>query len=684
MDSPDIYTITAALPYANGPLHIGHIAGCYLPADIYARYLRSIGKDVLFVCGSDEHGVPITIKAKKEGISPQDVVNRYHTLMNEAFQEFGISFDIYGRTSSPSHHQFSADFFHELHKSNVFIEEETEQLYDPEAKQFLADRYILGACPNCQNSDAYGDQCEKCGRSLDPTDLINPRSALTGAKPILKATKNWSLPLDQIQAEFLNAYVQSHEKDWKSNVYGQCKSWLQEGLRPRAMTRDLDWGVKVPIEGQDGKVLYVWFDAPLGYISATKEYFENQENPYQWERYWKKDEGLKQHLLHFIGKDNIVFHCLIFPAMLHAYNSTHKDAAPWLIAEQIPANEFLNLEGQKISTSRQWAVWLHEYLEDFQNRQDELRYYLNSIAPDTKDSDFTWAGYQLAVNSELVAILGNFVNRVWVLIHKFNEGKVPLVDKSSSPLIVGSQKMEEYHQFMMTFRFRDAQSLMMDLFRAGNKYLADTEPWHLVKTNPEEANRVLGYCLNYIADLLPIMDSILPFTALKIKTLFGEANPEDIQTDSKLSAPKHLFTPIQDEEIAKAQSKLKQEKTQNLIKESIPALNTQPSEINFEDFTKLELKVVEIIEAEKVEGTDKLMKILIDTGNGKETVVSGIAHQMAASDIVGKQVLWLSNLQPRKIKGILSKGMLLMASGAEGKLRLMIPEAKVESGSKVS
>lgn len=680
MKKPKRFTVTAALPYANGPLHIGHVAGCYLPADTYVRYLRSLGHDVFFVCGSDEHGVPITIKAQKQGVSPQAVVDQFHFQMKKAFTDFDIQFDFYGRTSSTDHHKFTADFFLTLYNNNQFIEEETDQYYDEHAKKFLADRYIIGTCPHCQNPDAYGDQCEKCGRSLDPSDLINPKSALTQTIPIKKKTKNWDLPLDRLQKTFLDDYIKSHQADWKPNVFGQCRSWLQEGLRPRAMTRDLDWGVKVPIEGVEGKVLYVWFDAPLGYISNTMTFFKSIGKPDEWLKYWKKDEQVDQQLIHFIGKDNIVFHCLIFPAMLHAWNKASSSQTPFLIPTQVPANEFLNLEGKKLSTSRNWAVWLHEYLEDFPGRTDELRYYLTSIAPDTKDSDFTWIGFQLAVNSELVSILGNYINRVWVLFHKYYQGIVPETTAPMSPdLMIHENEVGNFHQFMENYRFREALQWLMERFRQGNKYLAETQPWHLIKSNPEAAASVLVKNLRYLHQLLPFIKALLPRTHQKIWAMMGLYEGEEIQVGHVLCPPDLLFQPISEEEIQKAQGRLFSNDERKITDTTTAQPQVKPM-INYDDFVKLDLRLVTIISAIQVEGTDKLIKLEINTGTKVEIVVSGVAHQMKPEDLIGKQVLWLENLEPRKIRGILSKGMILMASDEQDNLSLLLPEQKMPNG----
>ena len=691
------YLITAALPYANGPVHIGHLAGCYLPADIFVRYLRLKGEDVKFISGSDEHGVPITIKAKKEGISPQQVVDKYHTLMKNAFNDFGISFDIYSRTSNKTHHQTSSDFFKYLFDKNIFTEETTEQFYDEEAKQFLADRYITGTCPKCGNHNAYGDQCENCGSSLNATDLINPKSALSGNMPVLKKTKNWFLPLDRYQDQ-LSSWIKSKKDSWKINVYGQCNSWLNDGLKPRAMTRDLDWGVKVPLPGADGKVLYVWFDAPIGYISATKELLVND-----WEKYWKKqpDEKDDAKLIHFIGKDNIVFHCLIFPTMLMAHGE-------YILPENVPANEFLNLEGEKISTSRNWAVWLHEYLQDFPGREDELRYVLTSIAPETKDSDFSWKDYQARVNNELVSILGNFVNRVIVLTHKFFNGKVPaqnsLTEIDLQLLKTANDKSKEAITYLESYRFRDALFEFMNIARAGNKYLTDTEPWKIYKDNPDRVAVILNVCLQFTASLALMSKPFLPrfaenaFSLLNIKDindLYKIGNKDLLPEGHSIQPARHLFSPINDEEIEKQLEKLSLSKMTNNAEnelnekqnDSSDALSLIPdikSETSFDDYLKLDLRVATILTAEKVEKADKLLKLTLDTGIDQRTVVSGIAQHYKPEDIIGKQVTLLANLAPRNIKGIESKGMILMASNEKGELSFISPADHFANGSTIS
>lgn len=670
--------VTAALPYANGPVHIGHLAGCYLPADIFVRYKRSKGEDVRFICGSDEHGVPITIKAKKEGITPQAVVDKYHKMMGDSFKEFGVSFDIYSRTSSQVHHQTASDFFKTLYDKKGFTEQVTEQYYDETAQQFLADRYIVGTCPKCSNPNAYGDQCEKCGTSLSPTELINPHSVLSGSKPILKQTKNWFLPLDKLQPK-IKAYLDQHT-DWKSNVYGQCKSWLDsgDGLQPRAMTRDLDWGVPVPVEGAEGKVLYVWFDAPIGYISATKELLPNE-----WEKYWKDKET---RLIHFIGKDNIVFHCIIFPAMLMEHGE-------FVLADNVPANEFLNLEGDKISTSRNWAVWLHEYLTDFKDKQDVLRYVLCSNAPETKDNDFTWKDFQTKNNSELVAILGNFVNRTLVLTHKYYNGEVPTANQYTKEDLLILEELASYpdkiSQSIEQFKFREALSEMMNLARLGNKYLADTEPWKLIKTDEERVKTIMNIALQITCNLSILSEPFLPFSSAK---LFQMLNISSLkwnaakQTNNMLSGHRInkeelMFNKIEDTEIQIQLDKLEASKQANLANK--PAEPAKP-ETSFDDFSKMDIRIGTILEAERVPKTDKLLKLKIDTGIDTRTVVSGIAEWYKPEEIIGTQVSILVNLAPRKIKGIESQGMILMAENSAGELSFVSPtKSNMNNGSSV-
>lgn len=667
------HTVTAALPYANGPVHIGHLAGCYLPADIYVRYLRLKGEDVKFICGSDEHGVPITIKAKKEGITPQQVVDKYHKLMGDAFAGFGISFDVYSRTSSKVHHETASEFFKTLYDKGVFKEEITEQYFDEKANQFLADRYIVGTCPKCANENAYGDQCEKCGSTLNATDLINPKSALSGEKPVLKKTKNWFLPLDTMQPQ-IEAFIDSH-KEWKSNVFGQCKSWLNAGLQPRAMTRDLDWGVKVPVEGAEGKVLYVWFDAPIGYISATKELFGNDD----WQKYWKDKETK---LVHFIGKDNIVFHCIIFPAMLMAEGS-------YILPENVPANEFLNLEGDKISTSRNWAVWLHEYLLEFKDKQDTLRYSLCANAPETKDNDFTWKDFQAKNNNELVAILGNFINRTLVLTHKYYNGKVPAaVEYTKGDILL----LEEISKFpdkiaasIENYRFREALSELMNLARLGNKYLADNEPWILIKTDEKRVQTIMNLSLQIAANLSVLMEPFLPFSSKRLNTMlnlnqglkWNDGKRTDLMlAGHQINEASLLFDKVEDDAIIAQVQKLADSKKAN--ETANKTIEPAKAETSFDDFSKMDIRVGTILEAERVPKTDKLLKLLIDTGIDTRTVVSGIAASYKPEDIIGQQVSVLVNLAPRKIKGIESQGMILMAENSAGDLSFVAP-IKVDS-----
>lgn len=670
--------VTAALPYANGPVHIGHIAGCYLPSDIYVRYLRSIGHDVKFVCGSDEHGVPITIKAKKEHITPQAVVDKYHKMMGDSFKEFGISFDIYARTSSKIHHETASEFFKVLYHKNGFTEEVTKQYFDETANQFLADRYITGTCPKCANPSAYGDQCERCGSTLNPTDLIDPKSSLSGNKPILRETKNWFLPLDKLQAQ-IKTYLDQHS-DWKSNVYGQCKSWLNsgDGLQPRAMTRDLDWGVPVPLAEAVGKVLYVWFDAPIGYISATKELLPNN-----WESYWKSKDS---RLIHFIGKDNIVFHCIIFPAMLMEHGE-------FILPDNVPANEFLNLEGEKISTSRNWAVWLHEYLLEFKNQQDVLRYTLCANAPETKDNDFTWKDFQTRNNSELVAIFGNFINRTLVLTHKYYNGKVPTASQYTKEdlnilesLIASPKKIAAAIE---NFKFREAINEWMNLARMGNKYLADNEPWKLINSNEERVKTILNVALQISCNLAILSEPFLPFTSLKLFNLLNLSplkwassnNSNNISDGHVINSPELLFAKIEDEQIQFQIEKLQQSKMQNELNKPIKEILPETS---FDAFSKMDIRTATILEAEAVPKTDKLLKLLLDTGIDKRTVVSGIAAYYKPNDIIGKKVCLLANLAPRKIKGIESKGMILMAENAKGELCFVSPiNDNFDNGSQV-
>jgi len=672
------YTVTSALPYANGPVHIGHLAGVYVPADIYVRYLRAQGEEVMFIGGSDEHGVPITIKARKEGCTPQDIVDRYHKIIKDSFAEFGISFDIYSRTSSKEHHETAAAYFEKLYKEGKFVEKTSMQYYDEEAHQFLADRYITGTCPHCGNEHAYGDQCEACGTSLNATDLINPKSALSGAKPVLKETKHWFLPLDQDETWLRQWILESHKDDWKTNVYGQCKSWIDAGLQPRAVTRDLDWGVKVPIEGADGKVLYVWFDAPIGYISFTKQLKGND-----WEKWWKSQDTK---LVHFIGKDNIVFHCIIFPSMLHADGS-------YILPDNVPANEFLNLEGDKISTSRNWAVWLHEYLKDFPGKQDVLRYTLCSNAPETKDNDFTWKDFQLKNNSELVAILGNFVNRTIVLTHKFFDGRVPKRTENGE-LKTENDVIRELATFperigrsIETYRFREALAEMMNLARLGNKYLTETEPWKLFKTDPERTATVLNLALQICANLAVLCAPFLPFTADKMHRMLNlqalgwrDAGRADILSEgTQLEKPELLFEKIEDAEIEAQVNKLLETKRQNELNAWQPT--TVKSTVAFDDFGKVDIRVGTVLECSKVPKADKLLQFKIDDGMGGRTIVSGIAKFYPEPEkLVGMQVCFIANFAPRKLKGVESQGMILSAEDKDGRLVLITPSQLVTAG----
>lgn len=668
--------VSAALIYANGPIHIGHLAGCYIPADIYVRYLRSKGEDVVFVSGTDEHGVPITLKARNEGVTPKEIVNRYYAVIQKSFKEFGINFDIYSRTSNQTHHETASDFFTTLYNKGVFDEKETEQYFDESANQFLADRYIVGTCPNCANENAYGDQCERCGTSLSPNELINPHSTLSGAKPIKKTTKNWYLPLDKLQPK-LDKYIGSHP-EWKANVFGQCKSWLKQGLQPRAMTRDLDWGIKVPVEGADGKVLYVWFDAPIGYITATKELLGDK-----WEPYWK-DEDTK--LVHFIGKDNIVFHCLIFPSMLMEHGG-------YILPENVPANEFMNLEGDKISTSRNWAVWLHEYLEELPGKQDVLRYALTANAPETKDNDFTWKDFQARNNSELVAIFGNFVNRAVVLTHKFFEGKIPSVGELEEIDKATIEEMalfpERIGSLIENYKFREASFQLMDLARLGNKYLADTEPWKLIKTDKERVGTILNISLQIAASLGILSEPFLPFTQEKIQRIlnykdskWSDAGKSDILISGEpLGKPELLFEKIEDEVIEKQVQKLMETKEAN---EETPEANPQKETINYDDFMKMDMRVGEILTAEPVPKSNKLLKFTVDTGIDKRTILSGVAKYFKPEEMIGKKVTVLVNLAPRKIMGVESEGMLLFAENADGKLMAVTPADNSENGAGIS
>ena len=677
MSTKGRYTITAALPYTNGPIHIGHLAGVYVPADIYSRYLRITGQDVAFICGSDEHGAAIPMRAKKEGVSPQVIIDKYHAIIKKSFADFGISFDNYSRTSAPIHHKTASEFFEKMYANGQFIEETSEQLYDPEADQFLADRFVTGTCPKCGHEEAYGDQCENCGSSLNATDLINPKSTISGAEPVLKKTKHWFLPLDQYE-DFLKEWIlKGHKKDWKANVYGQIKSWIDDGLRPRAVTRDLDWGIPVPVEGAEGKVLYVWFDAPIGYISSTKEWAEREGK--DWEPYWK-DKDTK--LVHFIGKDNIVFHCIIFPSMLKAEGS-------YVLPENVPANEFLNLEGNKLSTSKNWAVWLHEYLEEFPDKQDVLRYVLTANAPETKDNDFTWKDYQARNNNELVAIFGNFINRVVVLTHKYYNGVVPTPSQFSE---VDEQTLKELKAYpaviassIERYRFREASQELMNVARLGNKYLADEEPWKLIKTDEQRTQTVMYVALQIASALATLCEPFLPFTSEKLKqTLAISSNDEatewnDIAQKEVLLPAGHqiekgglLFSKVEDAEIQKQLDKLEATKKANEAENK--AIELQKDTTTFEDFTKLDMRVGTIIEAEKMPKAKKLLVLKVDTGINTRTIVSGIAEHFTPEEIVGKKVTVLVNLAPRKLRGVESEGMILMTETPEGKLVFLNPD----------
>lgn len=678
------YTITSALPYANGPVHIGHLAGVYVPADVYARYLRAQGEEVVFIGGSDEHGVPITIKARKEGVTPQDIVDRYHAVIKDSFQRLGISFDIYSRTSCEEHHRTAAEYFKKLYDAGKFVEKTSMQYYDEEAQQFLADRYITGTCPRCGNEHAYGDQCEACGTSLNATDLINPKSALSGSKPVLKETKHWFLPLDQDEGWLREWILDSHKGDWKVNVYGQCKSWIDAGLQPRAVTRDLDWGVHVPLEGTDGKVLYVWFDAPIGYISFTKQLKGDD-----WERWWKADDTK---LVHFIGKDNIVFHCIIFPSMLHADGS-------YILPANVPANEFLNLEGDKISTSRNWAVWLHEYLDEFPGKQDVLRYTLCSNAPETKDNDFTWKDFQLKNNSELVAILGNFVNRTLVLTHKFYEGRVPATSDLQPPTSdLDNELVRELATFperigrsIETYRLREALSEMMNLARLGNKYLTDTEPWKLVKTDPGRTAAVMNLSLQICANLAILCAPFLPFTADKLHHMLNlpakgwqDAGRADLLPEGHtIGTPELLFEQISDETIQAQIDKLQATKEQNALDAWQPAAVKE--NVTIDDFGRMDIRVATILECTKVPKADKLLQFSLDDGTGTpRTIVSGIAKFYPEPEkLVGRQVCFIANFPPRKLKGVESQGMILSAEDKDGRLVLLTPSDLVAPGCSV-
>ena len=670
------YLVTSALPYANGPVHIGHLAGVYVPSDIYTRYLRLRGEDVIHVCGSDEHGVPITIKAKKEGITPQQVVDRYHEIIKNAFAGLGIEFDIYSRTSSDMHTVTASDFFRKMNEEGKFVEQTTEQYYDEEAKMFLADRYIMGTCPKCGNERAYGDQCEACGSTLSPDELIEPHSTLSGSVPVKKATTHWYLPLNDYE-QMLREWILDGHKEWKTNVYGQCKSWLDGGLQPRAVSRDLDWGIPVPVEGAEGKVLYVWFDAPIGYISATKELTPD------WEKYWKSEDTK---LVHFIGKDNIVFHCIVFPSMLKAHGD-------YILPENVPSNEFLNLEGDKISTSRNWAVWLHEYLEDMPGKEDVLRYVLCANAPETKDNDFTWKDYQARNNNELVAVLGNFVNRALVLTQKYYGGVVPACgelteyDQQTIAELSGIKASLEHN--IENYRFREALKDAMNFARIGNKYLADSEPWKLVKTDTERVKTILNIALQITASIATAIEPFMPFSAAKILNMLAVekfswdtlGSMELIAAGHTIGTPTLLFEKIEDDVIQRQLDKLEATKAANAAAEV--KAEPQKEACTFDDFQKMDIRVSTILAAEKVAKTKKLLKLTVDTGIDQRTIVSGIAEHFTPEELVGQQVLVLVNLQPRELKGILSQGMILMAEDATGKLRLVQPSEAVKAGSMV-
>jgi methionyl-tRNA synthetase len=673
------HTITAALPYANGPLHLGHIAGCYLPADIYSRYLKAKGKDVLFVCGSDEHGAAITLRAKKEDTTPQEIVDKNHAIIEKAFNDFGIEFDIYHRTSSELHHETASEFFKDMHEKGAFIEKTTEQFYDEENNQFLADRYIVGTCPKCAFDGAYGDQCEKCGSTLSPTELIKPKSTISGNAPILKETTHWFLPMNDhekwlkewIETGKLDGVQQHDSSTWRKQVIGQCKSWIDNGLLPRSITRDLDWGIKVPVEGGEGKVLYVWFDAPIGYISATKQWA--LDNNKDWEDYWKKEDT---ELVHFIGKDNIVFHAIIFPIIL----KSHGD---YILPTNVPANEFLNLEGDKISTSRNWAVWLHEYLEDFPNKEDELRYVLTSIAPETKDSEFTWKDYQTRVNSELVAIFGNFINRSVVLTHKYYDGKVPaqgvLSDYDKEVLAAIETTKLNVDELLSAYKFRDAQTEAMTLARLGNKYLADTEPWKLIKTDEETVKTIMNIALQLSNALSEIFIPFLPNTNAKLKRMLNSNGLTTLPADHQINKAELLYQKIEDDAIEIQIEKLKA----TAVNQSNPKAKPMKDEITFDEFTKMDIRISTILTAEKHPDADKLIKMTVDTGIDERTIVSGIAEHYKPEDIIGKQVSVLINLAPRKIRGIESQGMILMAENNGGSLAFVSPEKVIDNGGEV-
>ena len=689
MSAPKRYTITSALPYTNGPIHIGHLAGVYVPADIYARYLRLIGKDVAFIGGSDEHGVAIPMKAKKEGVSPQDIIDKYHNIIKKSFEDFGISFDNYSRTSAEIHHKTASDFFTKLYDDGEFIEEVSEQLYDAEADQFLADRFVVGTCPKCGFEESYGDQCENCGTSHNATDLINPKSAITGNVPTIKKTKHWFLPLDKHE-DFLREWVlKGHKNDWKPNVYGQVKSWVEDGLRPRAVTRDLDWGIPVPLKDAEGKVLYVWFDAPIGYISSTKEWAAREGK--NWEDYWKKDDTK---MVHFIGKDNIVFHCIIFPCMLKAHGD-------YILPENVPANEFLNLEGNKLSTSKNWAVWLHEYLEEFPNQQDVLRYTLTANAPETKDNDFTWKDFQAKNNNELVAVFGNFINRVVVLTNKYYDGIVPAPNDfneiDEDVLAAVKEFPNSIGKSIERYRFREASQELMNLARLGNKYLADEEPWKVIKVDEERVKTIMYVALQIASALAVVSEPFLPFTSKKLKSILNvipsetkesltweDVNQKDILLPAKhqIGKAELLFSKIEDKTIDAQLEKLQATKLANEQENKV--VEPQKETIEFDDFTKLDIRIGTILEAEKVAKTKKLLKLKVDVGIDIRTIVSGIAESFSPEEIIGQQVSVLVNLAPRKIRGVESQGMILMTDTPDGKLAFVEPEKEIKNGQQVS
>jgi len=686
MSSSKRYTVTAALPYTNGPIHIGHLAGVYVPADIYARYLRLTGNDVAYICGSDEHGVAIPMRAKKEGVSPQEIIDKYHAIIKQSFKDFGISFDNYSRTSSKIHHKTASDFFIDLHKKGDFIEEVTAQLYDAEANQFLADRFVVGTCPKCGFEESYGDQCEHCGTSHNGTDLINPKSAITGNAPTLKETKHWFLPLDKHESFLREWILDGHKSDWKSNVLGQVKSWIDDGLRPRAVTRDLEWGIPVPVDGGEGKVLYVWFDAPIGYISSTKEWAEREGK--NWEDYWK-DKNTK--LVHFIGKDNIVFHCIIFPSMLKAHGS-------YILPENVPANEFLNLEGNKLSTSKNWAVWLHEYLEDFPNQQDALRYTLTANAPENKDNDFTWKDFQAKNNNELVAIFGNFINRVVVLTNKYYEGQVPaageFTEVDEDTLAAIKHFPESIGKSIQRYRFREASQELMNLARLGNKYLADEEPWKVIKIDEERVKTIMYVALQISAALAVVSEPFLPFTSDKLKKMLHISNENDsswndvskkevlLPANHQIGSAELLFSKIEDKTVTIQLEKLAATKKANEQENKV--IEPQKETVDFEDFTKLDMRVGTILEAVKIAKTKKLLQLKVDIGIDVRTIVSGIAESFSPEDIIGQQVTVLTNLATRKIRGVESQGMILMTDTPDGKLAFLEPEQKVSNGQQIS